>query len=268
MTLLHGLLLLACTGVVSDGAQQYATIGIVRDFVQDYPSAVAANSDSASASFRESIGGVTRSGIFLHPGAVGEATVTYRGVAIPGGPSPSFLFFSTGIREGVPWDSPTQPNGVRFLLNVNCERVFSEDLAASVWHPHVLDLSPWSRKSVDLVFATDAIEGRTNYDWSVWGDPMLVTLTPVANALTENTAGIAFALVDLPAPDTVTLAMGDRKQTSALPAGKHWLPLEFGALKRFEFVSTSGTGEVKTVWMGAFGSAPAAGCGVRGGEGR
>jgi hypothetical protein len=251
MTLLCGLVVLACAGVVSDGAQQYATIGIVRDFVQEYPSAGTENSDSASASLRENIGGVTRSAIYLHPGPLGEAKVTYRGVAIPAGATPSFLFFCTGIREGVPWNVPAPPNGVRFTVYINGGRVFSEELMASVWHPHALDLSVWSGKSVDIVLATDAIKGRSNHDWSVWGNPMLVTLTPVASALTEHTTGIAFAQVVLPEPDTVTLTMGEKRESFALPGGSHWLPLEFGRLKRFEFVSASGGGEVKTVWIGA-----------------
>ncbi len=251
--LLHGLLLLAYTGVVSDGAQQYATLGIARDFVRDYSSAATANSDASFVLRRERIGGVGRSGVFLHPAAAGEATVTYRGVTVHDASIPSFLFFCTGIREGVPWTSAMPPNGVRFSVDVNGERVFSEDLAASEWRAHAVDMSPWAGKAADLVFATGAIDGRPDYDWAVWGDPVLVTLTPVAEALTEKTAGIAFALVDLPGPDTVTLSMGEEKRQFLLSTGKHWLPFEFGALKRFVFTPASGKGEVKTVWVGACG---------------
>ena len=255
MLFFQGLLLLACSGVVSDGAQQYANLGVVRDFVRDFSPGMAPNGQVARVSQGESVGGVARASILLRPGtAAGAGALAYSGVAVPAANTPAFLFFATSVRKSVPQAGVEQSaEGVRLTVYVDGEQVFSEESVASVWMTHAAEMSRWAGKTVKVVFSAASIGEGENNAWSVWGDPLLLSLTPASSALTGEAAGIAFVRTDLAAPDTVGLRMGEQYDTFALPAGTHWLPLEFDSLRRFSFSSVFGRAEVKTVWIGARG---------------
>ena len=76
---------------------------------------------------------------------------------------------------------------------------------------------------------TNAIEGNTSYDWAVFGDPLLVDLTPSLDytQLPAGTAGVAIATIECPQSAQATVSMGSTSVELALSPGRHIVPLHF-----------------------------------------
>ena len=251
MSLLHGLLLLTCAGAVSDGAQQYATLTVVRDFAREQGPDLPATADGASVSCWKDAGGTARRSILLRPGQAGRASLDLDAVTVPSAATPSFLFFATAVFRVSSDHAPKKLNPVRFRVSADGVPVFASETAESRWHAHAVDLSPWAGRTLKLAFLNETTDGVDGGMLGIWGDPVLVSLTPAMTAFSEQTAGIAFVRAELPVGDTVVLKMGGEVGSFSLSAGTHWLPLEFKKLRQFSFSSASGKGEVKTVWIGA-----------------
>ncbi|MBN2310812.1 MAG: hypothetical protein JXR94_17695 [Candidatus Hydrogenedentes bacterium] len=215
------------------GAGSY--VSVHRDFTADFDASFVANALDASFSLRQQCGNVCLPGIFLHPKNAEDAVLTYEGVVVPAGPSlRSFVIFRIGIRDGVPWDEADgRANGVRFIIAIDGEVVFSDDAVGVGWHARAVDVSPWAGRAVRLEFRTNAIDGHTGYDWAVFGEPALVSLPDDAVlGGAELRGGIALAGVACPEPSVVTVAMGAGtgdavSETLRVGPGTHWVPLHF-----------------------------------------
>lgn len=206
-------------------------ITIHQDFAALFDAALVRNSSHASASAAEEIDGKSLPGIFIHPEPAGDATLTFQDIqapAISGDNEHLFLSFHIGIRDDVPWKSASPPpNGVRFLVRINGELVFQEDLAQSIWRARLIDMRPWAGQSVSIQFATNAIDGMPNYDWSVFGDPLLLSLngTTDCSKIPVPDAGIVF--VQLECDDVVEVFLQTQFETlrETRQKGSHWIPV-------------------------------------------
>lgn len=208
------------------------SIDIAYDFVDRAQSAEYGNAVAHSASSRETAGRIDLPGIFLHPDGRGDAIARFRDVPVPDsadGARP-FLFFHTGIRDGVEWDDPARrPNGVRFSVWIDGVARHEETLAESAWRPRALPLDDLAGRTVDFEFRTNAIDGHTAFDWALFGDPLLVR---VGAAAEHPGPGMAVALLHVAADaaGAATLAVGEERHTLALLSGEQWIPLRANAV--------------------------------------
>lgn len=217
-----------------------AQVFIRYDFVDRFNDSHSDNAIPPSAGSRENIGNKSLPGIFLHPGGLNDSILTYPGIeAAPNlsraantleAPMFCFLVFHIGIRDYIDWETerPSKPNGVRFAVHINGERVFEEELARSEWRPRAIDLAPWVGKSLDIEFRTNAIDGNSSYDWALFGRPMIVMLRPKnLDDFNDTENGLALQKVQCQTDAHFVLRMGDANLEARLPEGIHWLPLEF-----------------------------------------
>ncbi len=229
-------------------------VDVRKDFARDFDASYVENSTAASASLTEKSAGVTFPGIFLHPGS-GDAVLRYEQVAIPSAdalPRIPFLLFRIGFRDGVPWNDPSDPDGVRFSIRIDGETVFQEDHKGDGWQARAVDLSPWRGRRVAVEFRTNAID-RSNYDWAVFAQPLLVTL-PADGDMAEVPAevnGVALAHIQCDAPARVAVRSGDVTERVALSAGSHWVPVHFDRPVPVELVVDEGRAELASVTAGA-----------------
>ncbi|MBI5092117.1 MAG: hypothetical protein HZB26_06680 [Candidatus Hydrogenedentes bacterium] len=233
-------------------------VDTVKDFVADYNSATPSNALGSSATYDERCGGVSLPGIFLHPKDANDATLSFPGVAVPqpaqGGMC--FLLFRIGVRDGVQWAAAAnKPNGVRFVVVIDGKPVFQEDLAKSQWEARAIDMAPWAGKTVSVEFHTNAIDNNSTYDWSVFGQPMLATVTGPANYqdLPKDTVGVALAQVECTAPSTFAVAMGGLTERAIVSApGTAWVPIHFTEVANVALNVENGAAELKGVLASAY----------------
>ena len=233
-------------------------IDFVYDFVDNYAEATLHNASSTSVSSQERCDGVELPGIFLHPVGSGDTVAAYsaevpektpkEGRQILALSSYPFLLFHLGIRDGIDWTSerPNKPNGVRFSVHVDGETVFEEMVQGSGWRPRAVDLTPWGGKTVSIEFCTNAIDGNTNYDWAVFGRPLLARVRG-ASEISEGWGpwnGLALAQIHSAGTGPVSLTLGERRVDATLPAGSVWLPIEFDRPAPVEF---AGDGRLEQV---------------------
>jgi len=221
------------TGVVWNARADGKPLAYVtKDFVRDFDATQVRDALAASARREERAGGVALPGIFLHPEGLADAAIAYPNTALPQGATTRhfFLVFRIGFRDGVPWDTDkgARANGVRFMVGVNGDVVFSEEFAGIGWQARAVDMAPWQGQEVTIEFRTSAVGGNTSYDWCVFGQPMLVSLpTQVEHALESDAVGLGVAQVTCQEDALLTLKMGTAKETVALRPGSHWVPLHF-----------------------------------------
>ncbi len=201
-------------------------VQVQKDFCRDFAQAARSNIAQTEASARETCGGVRLPGFSLQPSEGStDATLTFRGVAVPAANAKiaPFLLFRIGLRDGIPWENTTpSPNGVRFLIYVGQEVVFSEDLAQSVWRPRAVDLSRWAGQRVDIAFATNAIDGDARYDWAVFGWPQLITIGQeslyIGHAI-PDTPAVAITELTTEIPADAEGGVGDSRETVRVEPG-------------------------------------------------
>ena len=152
-------------------------VRVIEDLVAKHPNPEAENALACTASSDERSNNVSLPGIFLHPNNTDDAVLTFPAVPIPDpeeGARP-FLLFRIGIRDGVPWDTDERiPNGVRFEIRINDKVAFDEEVTGAGWRPRAIELTPWAGKAVTLQFRTNSIDENSNYDWSVFAEPLIV----------------------------------------------------------------------------------------------
>ncbi len=239
------------------------SVSIQQDFTELFDVTKTENSSSASASQRQLAGREGRPGIFLHPHAQGDTVLRFKDVPIgqsrPADPASDpdgfklatryFLTFHIGIRDGIDWrtERASKPNGVRFTVHIRGEKVFEEDLAESRWHPRAIDLAPWSGQTVDIEFHTNAIDGNTNYDWAMFGHPLVVRIYPLpVDALPEGANGLVLAQVRCAEPSNIELSVGGHAVRASLGAGDYWLPVEYDKPGEGSLKVLSGSAELVT----------------------
>lgn len=219
-----------------------AQVFIRYDFLDRFSDAYSDNAIPPSAGSREVAGDKELPGIFLHPGGADDSILRYSGLRINtnylpeqircvlDSPTLHFLVFHIGIRDNIDWETerPSKPNGVRFAVHIDGERVFEEDLARSEWVPRAIDLARWGGKTVDIEFRTNAIDGHSSYDWALFGRPMLVMIRPGSmDDFKPNTNGLALFRIQCITDAHCLLRIGDAQLEAQLPKGLHWLPLDF-----------------------------------------
>lgn len=148
------------------------------------------------------VGGEQMPAIFLHPRERGRATAHFPTVRTDLAPGRRVFFLGhVGISDGFDWnDSQRAPDGVRFYVAADGLDLLATELRESIWRPVVAELpagaGPWQ---TSLTLATDCgAVGNTNYDWAVFGDPILVAVDerPLpAEVLVSGTGGVLVAQV-------------------------------------------------------------------------
>jgi len=207
------------------------SVVVGRDFVAEFDHERVLNSQAASASEAERSNNVSLPGIFLHPMNADDAAVVYPDIVIPARQPDyrCFLVFRIGFRDNVPWDSKERrPNGVRFMVAVDDTVVFSEAHTGVGWQSRAIDMGLWAGKRVTVELRTNAIEGNTNYDWALFGAPLLVRIPEAKRRpVQRESVGLALAEVTCAEPSVVTVQVGLIKEKVRLDSGAHWVPVDY-----------------------------------------
>jgi len=228
--LIFGFLLVTATAAWADDG----FVHVAKDFVADFKPSFAVNSLNASANSEERCGHPPMPGIFLHPQNADDSVVTYRAVQVPpaGDEWRPFLLFHIGLRDGIPWDDEVRaPNGVRFSVRVGGREVFGEERRGEGWAFRAVDLSEWAGTAPDFELRTNAIDGNTNYDWAVFGDPLLISmpLVPYGGVVLPGEGKLApdfvLAEFEVAVPVTAVLENGGFGNRQKLEPGTHWIPV-------------------------------------------
>lgn len=224
-------LLLLAGGTAASQSPSEGCVGIVREFVADFPAATVTNAQSASASAKEPSGKFQYPAIFLHPMAMDDAVVSYADVVVPKADAAfqPFLTFRIGFRNGIPWGAAENaPNGVRFMVRIDGKEVFNESFAGEGSRAEAIDMAPWAGRSVTVEFRTNTIDGNSSYDWAIFGEPLLVVL-PLRREvpIPEEAIGLALAEITCSETSDITMRVGLMSEPAHLSPGTHWLPVHF-----------------------------------------
>jgi len=126
------------------------------------------------------VGGVSKSGIFMHPpymGGVGYTWAEFGPITLPAAPSEFAAF--VGIRDG---GDPS--DGVLFRVEVTDSQGRRHSLGdmlgvQKAWRPFNVDLSPFAGQSVRLRLIADVgPHDNATADWASWGSPVLRVIAP------------------------------------------------------------------------------------------
>ncbi|NBC70067.1 fibronectin type III domain-containing protein [Paenibacillus sacheonensis] len=151
----------------------------VYDLAANFSSAATANTPSASTG-TETVGGVSKNGIFLHAPNAGDATLTYSNVVLPsvtGGERLNLALYS-GLLDGA-----DNSDGYIVKAAVNGTNVFTGNYAQphySRWHrwePAMIDLTAYAGQTVTVTLATNK-GTNDSQDWIVFGSPAIYKGTP------------------------------------------------------------------------------------------
>ncbi len=198
-------LLLAVTTPGCAAEQRSATVWW--QGVDAFDKAKADNAVEASVRRNGKSGDVARDAIFLHPKGEGRASAQYPPVSVkvPAGQRVFFLGY-VGLSDGFKWDDPEHvPDGARFYVLVNGKEMLTEWAKASRWMPEAAELyqAPATGEGsfdAQVTLQTDCgTEGNINYDWALFGEPMIVALDGqalAAGAAVAGTGGVLVAKID------------------------------------------------------------------------
>ncbi len=157
----------------------FGVIDEVYNFVDEFQHSQSSDVEKTSASTQDSAGGVEKAALFAHPPAEGYTRIQYT-VTLPQVESNENLIlqFSIGLRDGVDFELPhTKPDGAQFAIEISDERRFEGVSEACRWEEHLIDLSDFAGRAVQIVFLTNCNgAGNTNYDWALWGNPRVLKL--------------------------------------------------------------------------------------------
>ncbi|MBD3177854.1 MAG: hypothetical protein GF320_21985, partial [Armatimonadia bacterium] len=137
------------------------------------------NAPQHAMTSRDAIGDVMLNTLSLHPGE--EPTrLVFESVSLPelAEGERLLLIGRVAMRVGISWDDPDRiVDGSTFRIDLGGERLLEETVTESIWVPFAVDLGEWAGRSPSLTFETDARESVA-YDWAIFGDPIIVHLTP------------------------------------------------------------------------------------------
>jgi hypothetical protein len=159
--------------------------GVAFDLVDAFPEAekkTSLNATSAFAMDPQTVSGVTRASIYMHP----TSRVIYHAVTIPQG---ARFRAWLALKEEV-WDKAT--DGALFRVGVSSGGEYTEVVNRAVnpytnpsdrgWLPVEADLSRWAGKQVDVILNTNAsppgMAPNDMYDFAVFGAPAIVVPPP------------------------------------------------------------------------------------------
>ena len=115
---------------------------------------------AAATTGENTVGGVTRAGLFTHPPNEGLTEVAYP-IVLPAEPAKLHCF--VGLRDG------SKSEGCGFIVKVNGQKVAYVHKVPGEWSELTADLAPWAGKPVVLALALDSV-GPFNFDWGCWGE--------------------------------------------------------------------------------------------------
>jgi|GEM_PF-4828849 len=165
---------------------------LVYNLTSNFGSATVANSPAASAG-TQTVGGVSKNGLFVHAPSSGDATVTYSNVALPAvsnGERIHLALFS-GLADGA-----DTSDGYKVQVRINGTTVFTGDYNQphySRWHrwePAMIDLTAYAGQTVSVTLVSN--KGTTDaHDWVVFGTPAIYKGTPDVTAPSQVTGASA-----------------------------------------------------------------------------
>ena len=112
---------------------------------------------------RLTVGGVTKTGLFVHPPDHGR-TIACLALALP--QEPARLSCAIGLRDGA------KSEGAVFAIEANGRELTRRRMLPGAWETLSADLSDLSGRLVVLSLVTDS-DGPFNCDWACWGEPTL-----------------------------------------------------------------------------------------------
>ena len=155
------------------------------DFVAMFDESEVSGAEHISASMSDISGGVSKPALFEHPSSTEPSRITYK-LDLPKVEENEtlFLYFYTGLRDGVIFDDPDrQPGGVKFCIEIAGEQCFEGVSAECNWTQNGVDVTRFADNQVELVFITHCnVEGNSSYAWGLWGQPQLLRLTRTHDA--------------------------------------------------------------------------------------
>jgi hypothetical protein len=78
------------------------------------------------------------------------------------------LEFRVGLADPSPPLPPTiEYSGVMFLMNINGESLWSQEVRQNGWQAHKVDVSKWQGKDVVIQIGVDA-QSNAIFDWAHW----------------------------------------------------------------------------------------------------
>lgn len=148
--------------------------------VPAFAEAAVANSLSFDALSRSQLGEISLPAIFLHPQNRDRSLLTYPALTLRVDPGQrAFLLSAFGIRTGFDWNDPQRrPDGVRFYVMDGDRDLLSYHLRESRWVAAGVPLgASGGELRLTPALATDpGPAGNSNFDWALFGDPMVVLL--------------------------------------------------------------------------------------------
>ncbi len=186
-------------GSISTVAQTKPTVEVVADLLERFNPAQVRDSSSCAVRRPAVAGGVKQNGLFEHPQTTGTPARVLYDINLPKVESGELLLFafSVGIADGAKLDGVA--DGVRFAIDVDGARVFSEDWKENRWRDAAIDLTPLAGRRIQLVLLTGAL-GNTSYDWALWGNPRVLhfkgTSSSIGHRVNAGIGAVAVSPVD------------------------------------------------------------------------
>ena len=161
------------------------------------------------------VGGESRSGIFIHPpwqGQVGGETFAEYVVPVPSG-APA-LRFSVGIDDGA-----SCTDGVTFRVTVSGSEMWSQNFNRGAWHDVVLSLAAYAGTTVPLrLISNPGPAGNPSCDWASWTKVAIAAPTPTIDVPITLASSSIFSGID-GAPYVPTSPTSGTVTGVAIPGG-------------------------------------------------
>ena len=132
-------------------------------FILDSGNVVSSSLYASVAPGGGQVGGVQRSGLFVHPPDNGRTVAVYA-MTLP--TTPARFRSHIGLRDG------STSDGAALSLEVNGRQQARELIKPGKWELLEADLSPWAGQPIVLSLVTDSA-GSFQCDWTVWGEPQI-----------------------------------------------------------------------------------------------
>ena len=111
-----------------------------------------------------SVGGLRRNGLFVHPPNNGRTIATYL-LTLPA--DSARLVTYVGLRDG------SKSDGVEVSVEINGNSCVRRMIRPGNWDMLEVDLGRWAGQPIVLSLVTDSA-GAFNHDWTAWGEPRIL----------------------------------------------------------------------------------------------
>ncbi len=225
-------------------------VTVLCDLLDEFPAAERINAPSVELHRLARTHAQVLPSISLHPTGEGDTIVRYR-LDLPRlGPGERLLaLMQVAMSDGIPWDNPLEPNGVRFTVAAEGETLWEEDVRFTGWQWRAVELTSLAGRTVALDLRSNAIGGNAAYDWFLVARPRVVRFRGAndASALADNASGYGVARVRSDGPARVHLSAGGAVTEALVPAGTHCLAVRFDDAAPASCEAVDGTAEVLSI---------------------